>query len=57
MKYLMKIAGKTKLERIKNMTKRLGLRIFPHKEIRELAQLRHFGHVVRLEDGSYPKMA
>lgn len=35
----------------------MGLGIFPHKEIRELAPLRWFWHVVRMGDGSYPKVA
>jgi hypothetical protein len=56
MKYLRRMAGKTKIDRIKSRTKRMGLRIFPHKEIRVLAQLR-FGHVVRMGDVSYPEMA
>jgi hypothetical protein len=56
-KYLRKMAGKTKIDGINNQTKRMGLGIFPHKEIIELAQLRLFGHVVRMGDGSYPKVA
>jgi hypothetical protein len=56
-KYLRKMAGKTKIDRIKSRTKRMVLGIFSHKEIRELAQPRWFGHVVRLGDWSYPKMA
>jgi len=56
MRYLKKMSGKTKIDGIKNRTRRIGLGIFPHKEIRELAQLRLFGHVVRMGDGSYPEM-
>jgi hypothetical protein len=35
-----------------NRTKRMGIGIFPHKEMREIAQLRWFGHVVRMGYGS-----
>jgi len=50
------MAGKTKIDGIKNRTIRIGLGIFSHKEIRELAQLRLFWHVVRMGIGNYPKM-
>ena len=49
--------GKTKSDRLKNQTKRMGLGMFPHSEIIELVQSRRFAHVVRMGDGSYPKLA
>jgi hypothetical protein len=57
MRYLRKIEGKTKRDMIRNQTVRMGLGIIPLKEIIELAQLRWFGHVVRIGDLRYTKMA
>jgi hypothetical protein len=47
--------GKTKRDRIRNQSVRIGLRIMPLKESTELTQLRWLGHVVRMAVRDAPK--
>jgi hypothetical protein len=55
MRYLRKIEGKTKRDRIRNQIIRTGLWKIPFKEMTELAQLRWFGHVLRIRVRNIPK--
>jgi hypothetical protein len=57
MRSLREIEGKTEGNRISNQTVRLGLGIIPHKQITELAELRWFGHVIRMGVERYQKIA
>jgi hypothetical protein len=45
---------RTKRDRIRNQTIRMGLGVAPFKEMTESAQLRWFGHVMRMEDENTP---
>jgi hypothetical protein len=55
MRYLRIIEGKTKTGKIGNQTLRVWLGIIPLREMIELAQLRWFGHVVRMGNERYAK--
>jgi hypothetical protein len=56
MRSLREVEGKTEGDMISNQTVRMGLGIILHKQIIELAQLRWFGHVVRMGVERYPKI-
>lgn len=56
MRSLRKIEGQTPRHRISIQTVRMGLGIIPIKYVIELAQLRWFGHVVKMGDERYPEM-
>jgi hypothetical protein len=42
---------------MRNKTIKLGLGVSPLEAIRELAELRWFGNIVRMGEERYPKMA
>ena len=46
MRYVRKIQGKTKIDRMRNYKLRMGLGMIPLIEKKELANLREFGRVV-----------
>jgi hypothetical protein len=51
----MRHLGKTKRDRIRNQTIRIGLQITPFKEKKELAQRRWFGHTLKMRIRYIPK--
>jgi len=57
MRYLRKIEWKTKRNRIRNQTIRIGLGIIINKEMIKLAHLSWSGHVVRMRDDRLTIMA
>ncbi|KAF6215611.1 hypothetical protein GE061_010367 [Apolygus lucorum] len=57
MRYLRKVEGKTRRDRVRNQTIRSSLDVQPLQTKIEEAQLRWFGHVVRMPDSRYPRRA
>ncbi|KAF6209013.1 hypothetical protein GE061_014756 [Apolygus lucorum] len=57
MKYLRKVAKKTRWDRVRNTTIRTGLKVRPMDHVIKDAQLRWLGHVVRMPNNRYPKRA
>jgi hypothetical protein len=57
MRYLRSVAGKTRRDRMRNSTVRVGLNTEPVVARVRYFQLRRFGHIQRMQEGRYPKQA
>ncbi|KAF6212004.1 hypothetical protein GE061_012522 [Apolygus lucorum] len=57
MRYLRRVEGKSRRDRVRNQTIRSNLHVDPLNRRVEEAQLRWFGHVVRMPDHRQPRMA
>jgi hypothetical protein len=57
MRYPRSVAGKTRRDRMRNSTRRMGLNIEPLVARIKYVQLRWFGHIQRMQEGRCPKEA
>lgn len=55
MRYLRRVVGKTRRDRVRNQTIRESLNVEPLLDWVQRAQLKWFGHVMRMDDARYPK--
>ncbi|KAF2898677.1 hypothetical protein ILUMI_07498 [Ignelater luminosus] len=55
MKYLRKVASKTRRDRVRNTTIRMRLGVRPLEEMIKDNQLRWYGHLNRMDESRYPK--